>query len=760
MAMAIDEKTAGFLYSVGIGLIVALICLLILSCLRPKYPQVFQRRRMLNRWKALNDFNGTRVGVPELLPRPGLLGWLGPTLATEEDDIVRKIGLDAAMFIRYLKTSVFIMALLSAAGICILFPVYGTAGNKSLPSSEIDFAEGMAVVSLANVPERNWRLWLTLLMETFSAIVITYFMSRDYKRYSTLRRLYRVAENPVNYALIVFDIPKDMCNEAAIRDRFELMVPGQVAEVVVVRDGSKAAKYQGLLDKAVAKRERAEYVRNQTEGGVGPSHRPGACGAMMCWKSKVDSVSHWTAEQAQQEAAIIEEGENAAICTSAIVVFSNKRAASLLSQANMATDASEWTVVRAPEPEGVHWPAFKIPGYQAVWRKLAVFVYFLLLTAFWIIPAAFICGLFELNELSKKAAFEWIAPLFDISPALTGIVSGLLPPIVMSVIIGLIPAFIRLAVKQERIASLPEIERKTRDYFYGFTIYGSFFAVVLGSSILKDLSAITDEPKSILDALASGIPTFGIFFASFIIIVTFIPLSLMLCGIVRIIVRTIFMKMAKTERERRKAELGGSLFPYFKFSGQAMLIFFIGAVYSSLAPVVTVCATIFFGYAYAVYKHEVLYTAYAPWDGGGNMYPGAYWGTMLGLVLRQLVVIFVLGLKKGAAQSVLAVIPLLFTIAAMLGTNRRYDRVSKHGSIHDQFSESAKLEEIPVQYNGIYEPPAGKRTIYENLNGIADIKDMYTEEGYGTENDVESEYVNTDTGYVPDRAAERADFPA
>lgn len=756
--MAVDSTTYAYLQALGIGVVVSLILFLVFCILRPKVPDVFYHRRLLNTWKEYDDFNGTRVGLTEPPLQDSFFGWLTPVISTTEEEIVRKIGLDAAMFLRYLKTSLFMLSILGLFSVVILMPVYGTGDNKNLPSDNEQFVEGLRVISLANVPDRDGRLWATVIAEFVVTAVVLFFMFRDYREYARLRREYRISENPVNYALAVLDIPPECRTEAAIRDRFELVVPGQIAEVILVKQCGKAFKLEKNLNKAVANREKAEYIK--AVKGETPQTRPGCCGCLMCHKPKVDALEHWQSEQDRLSKELLEEGSLARQTPGAIIVLSNKRAAALLAQANVATRASQWNIDRAAEPEAIHWPAFGVPGYQAEVRSLAVLIFMIVFTLFWTIPAFAIASLASLEDLSKISAFSWLDSLTDLSPAVVSLIEGVLPVVVLAVIISLIPVVFRLVVGQERLVSKAIIERKTRDYFYMFTVYGSFFVIVLGSTVLRDLDGIIDDPTSIVDALATGVPGQGVFFATFIVLKTFIPLPLALSGIVRCIMRWIFLKLAKTERAKRGARSKGSLFPYFRHFGSAMLIMFLALTYSAMSPIVPISGLVYFCFANLTYRYQILYSSHTPWDGGGELYPGAFWGTIVGLIIQQLVVIGVLGLKKGIAEAIVTAIPFVLTILLPIGFTRRYSRIAKDGSLYDMFEDSSKLDEIPAQYNGVYENPAGKVIDFVNLNGIEEIKDVYSDVGYdlSDNNDgLHSEHPDEDVGYVPDRAANRED---
>jgi calcium permeable stress-gated cation channel len=757
----VDAKTLGFLWIVGLGLVVGFLCLAVFLCVRPRLPQVYQFRRLLNRYRTYNDFNGARVGFPSKRPEAGMFGWLGPTLATREDEVVRRIGLDAAMFLRFMRSQLLSFAIAAVFCCALLWPVYATGSNKDLPaladgSDDPKSVGGLQILSLSNVPVGNGRIWATLTAEYVVCAVFLYFLYKDYAQYAEYRRQYRTAENPGNYSLVVYDIPAGMNTEEAVRERFELMVPGQVAEVVMARKARKGMEAEKVLATMIAKKERAQFLRAST--GDEPMTRAGTCGACMCWKPKVPAVEYFEGEQERLEAKIADEGRSAANANSAVVVFTNKRAASLIAQANQGGNADEWTVHRAGEPEAVHWPAFHIPGYQAVWRSVAVIGFVFFLTFFWIIPATAIMGLANLESLSKLSAFSWAKKVRDLSPAVVGLVENALPAIILSVFLSLIPTFIRLALSQTRLHSAHLIDSKTRNYFYVFSIFASFVFIVIGAAALTELKGIIDDPAKITKLLASGVPRNGLFFASFVIVKTFIPLALLLLNPGRVIVRWIKLKFAKTERERRAAEETGSIFQYFQFYGQSMMMSLLGLTYSTLAPLVTLCVLVYYLMAFAVFKHNIIFASHRKWDGGGWDYPGAFYSVIASLLIKQLTMIGVLGLYEAPGETVLAIVPLVVTALFGMWCHKRFNRVSLHGSLHDQYAAGSKVDEIPTRYQGLYRQPGVALQPYQNLSGMEDPRDVYADEdedGFESDAHLKSEHHDTSVGYVPDRAGGR-----
>lgn len=754
--MALDSATQGFLYALATAVPVFVLCTIAFCILRKRIPDVYYHRRLLNTWRSYNDYNGRRVGLTHPIPDDSFFGWMKAVLQTPEREVIRKIGLDAAMFLRYIRTCLTIVSILAFFSVLILMPVFGTAGNKRLSPDDSNFVEGLRVVSLANVEARSSRVWVVTVSEFLIAAVVIFFMRKDYKAYADARREYRNSETPVNYALAVLDIPEEYRNEEAIRQRFELVVPGQIADVLIVKDSAHMLKHRAKLEKAITQREVAEYIKSVK--GASPQIRPGVCGFMMCHKPKEDALEYWENEQRTQNTALTELNEAEPSTPSAILILSNKRAASVLAQANVATSATSWNITEVGEPKNINWKAFSVPSFQVEIRSIAVAAFIAVFTLFWTIPATAISALFSLQSLKKVNGFEWTGKIEEASPSLAALIEGLLPVIVMSVLISLIPTLFRFIVGFERVVSQSVIERKTRDYFYFFTVYGSFFVIVLGQSFFRDIKGILDKPVKVINALADEVPGTGIFFATYIVMQAFFNVPLLFSGIVRSIMRAIFLKISKTERQKRKARSSGALFQYFRYSGQCLLIMFLSLMFSSFSPLVTLCGVAFFGLAYVMFKYMLLYCCYQPAEGGGDLYPGAYWGTMIGLVLKQAVVIAVLGLKKVPAAAIVCVIPTIGTILLSIIIARRYERISKYGSLHDMFESSSKLVEIAEPYRRIYRNPVVAFDDEEkvNLNGVEEAKDVYDEADYGSVSDsLESEHQDENIGYVPDRAAKR-----
>eukprot|EP00171_Calliarthron_tuberculosum_P008615 IDg8615t1 len=229
--------------------------------------------------------------------------------------------------------------------------------------------------------------------------------------------------------------------------------------------------------------------------------------------------------------------------------------------------------------------------------------------------------------------------------------------------------------------------------------------------------------------LGESVPSQGIFFATYVCIQTGITTSLELLNPVRLVFVFLFKKMAKTERQKRMAQANGCDPVMFRKYGSAMLISFIGIMYMPMAPLLPILCSIFFGYVYIVHRYNLIYNLYSVTDGAGESYPGAFWGTLLALTLRQGVLIVMLGAKQSTA-SPFVIVPLILTICTGIEIGRRFRRVAMFGSLHDHMAD--KTDDIPDRFLEIYEQPSLKRGMsyarpgdYLNLNGVAEIDDYH-----------------------------------
>lgn len=88
---------------------------------------------------------------PELHDPPGALGWVWPTWSTSLAWFLRYRGMDAYLYLRFLRSCIVLFTILSLVGIIVLFPTNASGQNRYLPVDNPFYVAGLDVISMANL---------------------------------------------------------------------------------------------------------------------------------------------------------------------------------------------------------------------------------------------------------------------------------------------------------------------------------------------------------------------------------------------------------------------------------------------------------------------------------------------------------------------------------------------------------------------------------------------------------------------------------
>ena len=108
------------------------------------------------------------------------------------------------------------------------------------------------------------------------------------------------------------------------------------------------------------------------------------------------------------------------------------------------------------KPSEVIWKNLKISSKQRKGRKLAANAFITLLIIFWAIPVAIVGAISNINYLTDK--LPWLSFINKIPPTILGVVTGLLPSVMLAVLMALVPIICRLVAKLSGEVTLPAVE--------------------------------------------------------------------------------------------------------------------------------------------------------------------------------------------------------------------------------------------------------------------------------------------------------------
>eukprot|EP00253_Pinus_taeda_P015955 PITA_15955 len=119
------------------------------------------------------------------------------------------------------------------------------------------------------------------------------------------------------------------------------------------------------------------------------------------------------------------------------------------------------------------------------------------------------------------------------------------------------------------------------------------------------------------------------------------------------------MFLVKTEKDRENAMDPGSVgFP--EALPQLQLYFLLGLVYAVVTPILLPFIVIFFGFAYFVYRHQVINVYNQEYESVAAFWPHVHSRIVAALVISQLLLLGLLSTKKAANSTpILLALPVL-----------------------------------------------------------------------------------------------------
>ncbi len=721
-AEPVDNDSIGLAYNLGIGVGILLTVCVLFDILRYFFPKIYFYREEAGKLPENDDYDGVPMYCP---PRPSNMpfGWVKPVLWYDEATFIKTHGLDAVMYIRWLRIQALMFSILSVYVLLVLIPLYSTSSNVILDKKTNRRAKvvGVQKLSLTNVKAQDNRLWGTLISELVVIALVGFFVRKEMHVHKTYRLAYRAdsLRNPSNYAIMVLDVPPEHRTKDAIRRFFVRCLPGEVAEVHHIRDAEYLVIGKNKIISAVRAREKAQWrlIRATNKHPEGNHEK--------LEQAVLDAVKAQGVAERELEEMFEDLDDWCPLTHAAIVVFYSKRAATVAASTPLWNNASEWKVERAAEPKAVNWNRIEITSHTSLIRSLSTLLVVTAFTAFWFIPITGIQWLSNLEDLSKTRGLEFLKDIVNSRSVATQnfvrSVEGVLPPLILFGLLQLIPMLFRFVIGFERIADKGRFESKIKLHLFVFYVASNFFFVVITGSVLAKLAEMIEDPRKIMTLLGESVPDQSTFLMKYMLINSFLGSAIGLLNIGRLIFRPILMMGARTTRAKRGADAIFSEYPFCKMFALTQMISLIAIVYSTIAPLICVVAAIYFSIAYVTNKFIIMYSHRPFFEAGGHMYPSAWYSVLIALWMHQVVLVGVFTLKKALAQAIIAVLSISITFAITLYCLKSFFRIARHGSLVDQMDSDDRaglIDRVPAHFPDLYIHPGFQEFEVEDLTGL------------------------------------------
>lgn len=727
----VDGQTTGIYINIVVGTTVLVSTLTIFEILRRRIPNVYEGRRYMHAKGVPLGYYHDRVQAPPS-PSYAVLGWISSTINFSHEQISETHGLDYALYLRFLRLMIFLFLVLLLPAF-VLVPIYASATNKDLPKADHRRTIGIQQWALANISSSDsWRFWVTVVVDYVITIVVIIFLYFEFSYYAKCRIQYRASKNPSNYALLVRDIPPQYSSPSDVDNFWARFFPSTIRRVYCVYNVEHITAEMKNFWHAVRSRERAEwrYANDSKLEGQRPTHRVRT--GPFSKSRTVDSIEYWHQKQKSQRQIVENYQQNDQFVKDqftrcAFIIFKERFSASIAAQTIISKNESQWRAQRAPEPPAINWGALGVSSYEHMPRRLLTIFTIFAFTLFWIIPISFIMGLTNLTALANlsingKEPFRFIQGFTGWPALLVGFIESIVPSVLLSLLLKYIPNLFRIFVMISRIPSLALIDRRTRDWFFCFLIFSNFIFILITGSAFNKLIDIIKNPAEIASYIASSAPIQGAFVTNFVILKGLAEEAKEILQFGRLFMRWLKLRRAITERETVQAEIVDSKFDDYEHYGLAQLVVSLGLIYSTLTPYIVPACLGFFVVTYMVFKYNMVYTKWNPYNNGGSFYGGALYAVWVGLVLHIFTMVFILGLNKRWIPSLFMVILLCLPIVFLIYIFQTVNAIAEHGSIEAvalQVNEEGGTDNIPDDVAEQYENPGLKNLPdrVQNKNG-------------------------------------------
>ncbi|KAI6875631.1 DUF221-domain-containing protein [Hortaea werneckii] len=316
-------------------------------------------------------------------------------------------------------------------------------------------------------------------------------------------------------------------------------------------------------------------------------------------------------------------------------------------------------------PEQVIWGNLNQPWWQRkMWSAFGT-AFATFLCIFWTIPIAFAGIITNINYITDKVPFlAWIQ---DIPPQILGIVTGLIPVVLVAVMMALVPIFLSLVARQF-LPTMPAVQAKVQRWYFPFQVVQVFLVTTFTSAATSVVTDIINDPTSAAGLLATNLPKASNFYIVYFVLNGLIAASLQFLNIVPLLFALFLGKILDTTPKKmynRYVTLGG--LGWGAFYPKMTLLGVIALSYSIIAPLVLGFATVGFGLMYLGFRYNVLFTLGTTVDTKGDCYARALKQLITGLYISEICLIGLFAIGS-AGNGLVSLGPLIIMIIMLIAT--------------------------------------------------------------------------------------------
>ncbi|KAJ5951839.1 uncharacterized protein N7479_010252 [Penicillium vulpinum] len=636
----------------------------------------------------------------------GPWNWIKAMYQLPDTYVLQHHSMDAYLMLRFLKLCSMILFVGCCITFPILWPVNATGGGRQIQLNQ---------VTISNIHESQYGRYYAHCFIAWIFIAFIFFtVTREHLFYINLRQAYlyspayasRISSRTVLFTAVTQDLlnkdklrtmfgrekvknvwiatdTKELEDKVKERDSAAMKLEGAETKLIMLANKArnKALKKQGSTENPEIEigdgqfdDESGSVAARWVEAKDRPTHR-----LKMLIGEKVDTIN-WARSEIERLSPEIEElqakhraGETKLV-SSVFVEFYHQADA----QSSYQSVAHNLPLHMSPryiglDPTQVIWSNLRIKWWERLGRHTATVAFVCAMIIFWAIPTAVVGAISNIDSLTNMVPF---LKFIDSVPSwIKGVITGLLPTIMMAVLMALVPIILRLMAKLGGDPSLAAVELTVQNWFFAFQIVQVFLVVTIASAATSVVTAIINNPASAASLLAEKIPKASNFYISYIVLQGLSFSAGALLQITGLILGKVLGRLLDSTprkiytRWSSLAGLGwGTVYPSFT------LLTVVAIVYSCIAPLVMGFGTIGLYLFYFAYRYNMLYVSNATIDTQGRCYTRGLQHLTVGCYLSMVCLIGLFAMGSGANRMalgplILMIIFLIFVILYHLAMN-------------------------------------------------------------------------------------------
>lgn len=681
-----SSSVSAFLVTLILNGLIFLAFVTVFIVIRKRYKRVYEPKTYLET-------------VPErqrIEPSPkGALAWIKPLFTQSQDQLIERTGIDGFFFLRYLRTVMVIFFVGMCITFPILFPVNATGGGGQ---------SGLDVLSITNIADKD-RYWAQLLVEWVFLAFFGYWIDRELRFFIKTRQDYVTspyyADNEFARSILVQSIPQKYLSEDSIKQiygpnietvyinrnfnqlsknvtkRDKITKKLEASENALIRKCNKIARKKGIKEKSVNEKDPEKANSEIWSLYIADKKRPHHRLKPLIGK-KVDTIDWSRSELAKLNVQIKEKQESheehEPIC-SVFITYTSQKAANYAASRKIPEAGRIWFNMErtlGPRPSEVLWSSLNFSHSARLSKFWVANLTITAMVIFWAIPVALVGVISNINYLTNK--LPWLDWINNIPPVLLGLITGMLPTVMLAVLMMLVPPFLRAVARHSGEPTVTKRELRVQNYYFAFQIIQVFLVTTLASAATSSVTEVIDDPSSAQHLLATDLPKASNFYITYFILFGLSAAGGALAKVVSVVLFVLLSKLLDNTPRKKWTRLNvvggvgwGIVFPVYTN------LACIALVYSIIAPLVMLFAFCAFGLLYMAFAYNFLYcNDNKGIDTTGLIYQRALWQTFTGIYLLEVCLLGIFGIKAATPQIVLEAITIGVTALFQIYLQHKY----------------------------------------------------------------------------------------